>query len=121
MSYFDGIKVGDTIYHWEKPETVIQVDDVSFKVGVMWYSIHIDPCVIGRFWQPVPKPIPPPRPKKMVKKYLCLWRMIGEKDWKINKNHKDDQLLYDTKEKALCAYENQESTYAEVWIEEETK
>jgi len=74
--YFDGIKVGDTVYRIETAYTVRFIFNSHFQVGLPGVaeliSVTMDGWDIDRpgqtwFWQPV-KIEPPPRPKRKVSK-----------------------------------------------------
>ena len=83
MAYFDGIKVGDTVYLWEKPMVVDKTsnlgcqEDPSVRARALpnvtgfWFSMDGEAKLgFGQcfFWQPVKPPVAPPRPKRWVEK-----------------------------------------------------
>ena len=102
MKYFDGIQVGQIIYHWDIP---IRVSRIGFGDSKEYFiagsdTIHLSGTSAGMldqvyFWQPVPKPIAPPRPKRKVTKYLELYKMHNEKEWHINKHFNGFQVILD--------------------------
>ena len=81
MAYFDGIKVGDTVYNVEMAYQVISVFEVFFRVMRRFgkdnevtecLSVSMRGEAFGQsvqtwFWQPVHID-PPPRPKRKVSK-----------------------------------------------------
>jgi hypothetical protein len=79
MAYLDGVKVGDTLYLWEKPVVVEAVKEdwtYAIEIGDLMGSFTMGgEYLLGRgpalFWQPVPQPVPPPKPKQWVTKEVC--------------------------------------------------
>lgn len=82
---FENAKVGDTIYHWEEPHLIVRMDTTcSFAVipddrkrnygsGLTYDGKEYEDEERGWFWLPVPKPVPPERPKRKVKKTVEGW------------------------------------------------
>lgn len=82
MNYFDGVKVGDTVYSGEHGWRVIEVATDSF-LAVNHYNTERRVTLFGTlygvsclaqlfFWQPVTI-IAPPKPKVMVKKEVVRY------------------------------------------------
>jgi hypothetical protein len=105
MAYFDGIKVGDTIYDWEKPVVVDRIMNSPFGIHIKETDVWISRdgkrfygSVQECFWQPVTPPVPPPRPKRKVTKYIEVYKMAGvcnDNHWEVNKSGNGDTILRD--------------------------
>ena len=79
--YLDGVKVGDTLYLWDRPLTVTRIngssnypietnDDNTWSMDGWFYCGS--PIYNARvFWQPVMQPVPPKPPPKWVMKVVA--------------------------------------------------
>ena len=106
MAYFDGIKVGDTIYHWDHPEVVEKVygESIEYQIRTNTGAL-IDFCGgLGWYWLPVPKPVAPPRPKRKVTKEA----FVGKRDTPRNGFYIMEFVLPCDATNIKCTYEVEE-------------
>lgn len=73
MNYFDGIKVGDKVYKWDEEFEVDSISNLFFQAKNARNTLLVtyqQPIIGGQewFWQPIVKPVAPPRPKRKVSK-----------------------------------------------------
>lgn len=124
MSYFDGIKVGDRVFHvingWG---TVVAIDkstlpvNVDFDNDIQWdFTLdgksHENDFGQSLFWDEV-KITPPPRPKHKEKKKLVIYgnivkgvgnKFIGPKrEWFLHKTYEDAETNDNNREKIAIA------------------